>query len=276
MIKICLPEVDCSKYGLRYIGSRSRYATATAVSFVNNNLLLAASLLGKKIYLISLDDCQIIDSISTNTLPDLMDYKDNVIVTANTDSSTISLYKLEDNKISLIEDVVLNSKIFPHGCRFINEDVLITNKSRKNLGCFKYNIQSKKLKKIISDNYVTKDIIVNNNLSIVVSTEFVALAKPSKPPKSIIYLYDKKNDILDKLEIKGQTESVTAIDNNIFITDQYNGTIIHCKIKNNKIFLNKNIKGLDFPHGICSINDKVAVSNYGNNSIYLYNVNELT
>jgi hypothetical protein len=278
MIKICLPEIDCSKQVSRYIGTRSRYATATAVSFINDNLILVASLLGKKIYLVSLDDenYKIIDSISTNKFPDLMDYKDNLVVTANTNSSTISLYNVVDGKLSFIKDLILNSKILPHGCRFVgNDDIIITNKYRKNLGCFQFNFKTKKCKKIISDTYVTKDIFIQKELSILVSTEFVATSKPCKSTKSIISLYDKNNNFLSNLSIKGQTESVTAIDNNVFITDQYNDNIIHCKIQNNKINFINNIKGLDFPHGICSFNNKIAVSNYGNNSVYIYNINEI-
>jgi hypothetical protein len=277
MFKINLPEIDTSKHIKRYIGANYRYATATAISFIDNNTIIAASLLGKSIYLIKIleSNYEILDQIQTNTFPDLMDYKNSSIVTANTDSNTISFYKITNDKLSLVNDVSLHHTIHPHGCRFLDHNnVIITNKYKKNLGCFQYNISSNKIKKVISDSFVSKDVFIKDNLSIAVSTEFVALAKPSKPPKSNICLYSNYN-LLDSIQIKGQTESVTLLEDNIFITDQYNNTIIYCKLFNNKIKFFKNINGFNFPHGISSFNNKIAVSNYGDNSIQVYDIDEL-
>ncbi len=277
MIKIFLPEIDCSQHRVRYIGSRSRYATATAAAFIETNLILAASLLGRKIYLISFNESsyEILDSVSTTSLPDLIDYKNNIIVTAN-NSPTISLYHFSDNKISFAENIILDPIINPHGCRITDDGrILIASKSMKSPGVFEYDLKSRKCQKIISDTYCTKDISFYNDLCVTISTKFTALSNPSDPSKSIISLYDNKNNLLDSMPINGQGESIAIINDDIFITDQENDRLIHCKIHDKKIVFIKNTSSLSFPHGICSFNDNIAVSNYGNNSIYIYNVSEL-
>jgi hypothetical protein len=149
MLKFNLPDLDYSKYHKLYVGKRSRYSTATGVSFINENLIVAASLLGKSIYLIQLNDQehQIIDHIQCKTLPDLLDYRQGLIVTANNKSNTISLYNIKNNKLTLLNDILLDN-IYPHGCRFIdNENIIITNKYKNNLGCFIYNTKHNNINK---------------------------------------------------------------------------------------------------------------------------------
>ncbi len=54
MIKIQQPIEELKIAPEVTIGNRTRYSTATAVSFINENLLVAAAFNSKKIYLIEL------------------------------------------------------------------------------------------------------------------------------------------------------------------------------------------------------------------------------
>ena len=76
-MKYKLPDIDLSSDVFLYCGGSKRKATATDVIFINPNLILVSSLLGRKIYLIDITDNQfnIIDEIEFDGYVDLMDYK---------------------------------------------------------------------------------------------------------------------------------------------------------------------------------------------------------
>ena len=60
-----------------------------------------------------------------------------------------------------------------------------------------------------------------------------------------------------------------------FITVQGDDTVVHFKFVDNKLHIEKRIGGFNFPHGIDYKNNRIAITNYGDNTIRIFDVNEL-
>jgi hypothetical protein len=51
--------------------------------------------------------------------------------------------------------------------------------------------------------------------------------------------------------------------------------VLHFKFIDNKLSIVKRIGGFTFPHGVDCKNGKVAITNYGDNTIRIFDINEL-
>lgn len=282
MKKFTLPELDWTKYPKVTIGNRKRYSTATAVSYVNENLILAASFFGKKIYLIDLVGDKIIDEIDTKGNPDLMDYKNGIIVTSDypyaTPNGTASIFKLDNNKITYKETVALPPKTKAHGVGIIDDDnIVITSNSDHNRGCLFINRKTKEIKNFTNFELYPKDIYFTDDRFLIVTSESLPnIGDEVIVKESILYLFDKNSkEKLDELKFIGQTDSLVLNGEDGFITIQSDDALLHFKLKNDKLSFVKMIGGFDFPHGISQYNQKIAVSNYGENSIRIFDLSEL-
>ena len=252
------------------------------MTFINNNLIVVASLLNKKLYLIEINEngCLIINSVDTKHYPDLIDYKDGIIVMGNDpykDSyGSVSIYKLIENNFIHQKEIILKG-ISPHGIKILNESTLIlTDKSVTTGGCIFLEIESEILSRFSDLNYYSKDIFINGNLLLVVSSGGHASNNRTSSNQLILSLLDINDfTLLDQLYLEDLIESITLTNEHIFITSQNNDSIIYCKLIENKLTFIKKIGGFNFPHGISSFENKVAVTNYGDNSVEIYDLEEL-
>lgn len=284
--KYFLPDFDKSKFELIYAGKRKRYATATSVSFVNDNLLICASFLNKEIYLFDIKLKEIIYKIKSNYYIDLLDYKNNLIVTANLrykDSPTsVSLFTvdIENKKIIFIKDIILNpSCIEVHGVRIIDKNtIIITCTNDENRGILFYDIKNcKEIKRFNSFKYKPKDIFIDESknllyiLTTVTSPGFIKF----KVKESYICVYEYTTlKLIDQICFIGQTDCLTILEKDFtthgFVTLQDDDSLYHFKFEKNKLEFIDKIYGFNFPHGIASMKNTIAVSNYGDNSIQLF------
>ena len=85
MLKIEMPRKELTIAPEVTVGNRNRYSTATAVAFINENLLVSAAFNSKKLYLIELtpEGHNILQEVKTRHSPDLMVYKDGMILTSD-------------------------------------------------------------------------------------------------------------------------------------------------------------------------------------------------
>ena len=280
-----LPDFDLTKHRVVYAGDRPRYATATAASFVDNNTILVASYLNKKIYLIDITDntFNILSEVSTPHYPDLMDYKDGVIITTNrTDGDFnpggISVYNLIGNEILYKKTIIIDRLNQLHGCRVIDEkNFIITNTSNNERGVYTLNYDTEKTQIFNDFEYFPKDVWVYDDRVLIISSH----SRPSGTGKveitnSYIYLYEfpsyKK---IDELLFYGQTDSLTYHNGDGFITSQGQDSLLHFKINNDKFENVKLIDGFNFPHGVASNGEKLIVTNYGDNSIDILSLSDL-
>jgi hypothetical protein len=279
-----LPNFDTSKFNKVFVGNRNRYATATAVCFVDENKILVASFLNKTIYLIQLleNNYQILDKIEIYEYPDLMDYKNGMIITANMpntniNSSTLSILKLENDKIIFDKNIQLN-KIIPHGVRIVdNNNFIITCTNDINRGIFFVNYENGVENKFDDFKYFPKDIfLIGNRLYVSSSSSRPNGLNKVEIKNSILYLFDFPSlNKLDEVEFFGQTDALTIIENTGFITLQGQDSILQFEINQDKLKIIKEITGFDFPHGISSKENIVVVTNYGNNSFDVLSISEL-
>ena len=285
MIKIQQPIEELKIAPEVTIGNRTRYSTATAVSFVNDNLLVAAAFNSKKIYLIELLEdgtSKILDVVKAKNNPDLLDYKDGVILTSDypfmQPNGHGSLYDLVDNKIVFRKQIVLpNTKA--HGAEIVDDKtIIITSNSDHNRGVLFIDIESHQVIKNLNDfKHYPKDAFIKDNRILVVCAESLPqIGQTTVIKESILYLFDLNTlEKLDEVSFHGQTDSLTLSGEDGFITIQGDDTVLHFKLIDDKLSIIKRIEGFNFPHGIDATETKVAITNYGDNTIRIFELQEL-
>lgn len=283
MNKYFLPQIYNNNFYPVYIGNRQRYATSTGVSFINENLILVASYFGKKIYLVdtSKNSFNIIDEYETEFFIDLIDHKNGIITATHLpyqkSCGSVSLLSLNENKISFIKNIKLDGTK-PHSCTILDDSTLIvSNMADYNRGSLLLDINTEEYVLLDGINYYPKDACIYENKLFILSVESrPKINTPTKVGKSIIYLFNLNNlTKIDELEFFGQSDGITVNKNNGFITIQDIDSLQHFKINENKLILSKIISGFNFPHGISSFENKVAITNYGDNSVDIYEIEEL-
>ena len=266
------------------IGNRSRFSTATAVAFINENLLLSAAFNNKKLYLIELTENghNIIQEVKTKHSPDLMKYKDGFILTSDypcmEPDGHASIYDFIDGKIVFRKEIKLkNTKA--HGCEIVdNQTVIITSNSDHNRGILFLDIETGAIKQNLNNlKYYPKDVcIIGDYLFTVSSQSLPQIGMATVIKRSVIYVFNKNTlKKIDELSFHGQTDSILVNGEDGFITVQGDDTVLHFKFTNGKLSFIKSIAGFNFPHGIACIGSKVAITNYGDNSIRIFDIDEL-
>ena len=266
------------------IGNRSRFSTATAVAFINENLLLSAAFNNRKLYLIELTENghNIIQEVKTKHSPDLMKYKDGVILTSDypymEPDGHASIYDFIDGRIVFRKEIKLkNTKA--HGCEIVDsQTVIITSNSDHNRGILFLDIETGAIKQNLNNlKYYPKDVcIIGDYLFTVSSQSLPQIGMTTVIKRSVIYVFNKNTlKKIDELSFHGQTDSILVNGEDGFITVQGDDTVLHFKFTNGKLSFIKNIAGFDFPHGISSSGNKIAITNYGDNSIRIFDINEL-
>ena len=285
MIKIQQPIEELKIAPEVTIGNRTRYSTATAVSFVNDNLLVAAAFNSKKIYLIELLEdgtSKILDVVKAKNNPDLLDYKNGVILTSDYPfmqaNGHASLYDLVDNKIVFRKQIVLpNTKA--HGAEIVDDKtIIITSNSDHNRGVLFIDIESHQITKNLNDfKHYPKDAFIKDDRMLVVCAESLPqIGQTTVIKESILYLFDLNTlEKLDEVSFHGQTDSLTLSGEDGFITIQGDDTVLHFKLIDDKLSIVKRIEGFNFPHGIDATETRVAITNYGDNTIRIFELQEL-
>lgn len=285
MIKHFLPKIDLSNYNKLYCGTETRLATVTSVSFVNYNKILVTSLLGKMLYLIDItnNEFKIINQLYTGVYSDLIDYRNGIIISANALSPNhpdgiVSVYSLTNDDISFIKDFKIKDKLRIHGCRFLDDsNSLVASNDKNDSGLYFLNINNGQITKYVKFDLKVKDVYISGDRLFVVTSE----SAPTKRDKyidknSILYLYRLSTmEKLDELVFEGQADSICVVNNNGLITVQGKHSLFQFEVVSDKLIDKKYISGFNFPHGISYMNDRVIVTNYGDNSVDIYDVEEL-
>lgn len=284
MITIEMPRKELQIPPEVTVGNRNRYSTATAVAFINENLLVSAAFNSKTIYLIKLTETghEIVQTVKTRHNPDLMKYKDGVIVTSDypymEPNGHASIYDLVDNKIVFRREIPLvNTKA--HGCEIVDKDtIIITSNSDHNRGILFLNVANDAnvgVKKHFNNFlHYPKDVcIMGDVLFIVCAASLPQIGKTTVIKESILYAFDKNTlEKIDEITFHGQTDSIVIDGEDGYVTIQGDDTVLHFKFINNKLSIVKRIEGFNFPHGIALYGNKLAVTNYGDNTIRIFDL----
>ena len=266
------------------IGNRTRFSTATAVAFINENLFVSAAFNSRKLYLVEItpEGHNILQEVKTNHSPDLMKYKDGMILTSDypymEPNGHASIYDLVDERIVFRKEIpVKDTKV--HGCEIVDDKtIIITSNSDHNRGIMFLDVANDALKQNFKNiQHYPKDVcIVGDVLFTVCAASLPQIGKTTVIRESIVYAFDKNTlEKLDEQTFHGQTDSIVVNGEDGFITIQGDDTVLHFKFTNGKLSIIKRIGGFSFPHGISSIEDKIAVTNYGDNTIRIFTLDEL-
>lgn len=280
-MKYFLPEFPLTQHERFYVGERQRYATATDVKFIDDKFLLAAQLLNQTLYLIDYSNgFEIIDSIKVNFRPDLIDYKNNLIVTSNqTDKGSvnggISLYEIKENKLLLIKDFVIDN-VQGHGCKIIdNENILFSSISELTLGIFNLNIKTGEYYKIYTGEKFIRDMDFKDEYLFIISAPGSPVTTPNRGSKNKITCLNYKTlEVMSEIYYGKQADSIVIKGDLCFLSSQITDEVFCFKINDINLDYFGKIEGFDFPHGLDIYNDLIAVSNYGDNSIQIENYKE--
>ena len=287
MLRIEMPRKELTIEPQVTVGNRNRYSTATAVAFINDNLFVSAAFNSKKLYLVELtpEGHNILQEVKTRHSPDLMKYKDGVILTSDypymEPNGHASIYDLIDGRIVFRKEIpVPNTKV--HGCEIVDKNTfIVTSNSDHNRGIMFFsdaNDGNDALKRIFSDlKHYPKDVcIVGDVLFTVTSESLPQIGKTTVIKESIIYAFDKNTlEKIDEITFHGQTDSIVVEGEDGYITIQGDDTVLHFKFDGKQLSIIKRIGGFNFPHGISCLNGRVAVTNYGDNTIRIFEEDEL-
>jgi hypothetical protein len=284
MLRIEMPRKELTIAPEVTIGNRTRFSTATAVAFITDTLFVSAAFNSKKIYLIELTENghNILQEIKTNHSPDLMKYKDGMILTSDypfmESNGHASIYNFVNGKIVFKKEIPLaNTKA--HGCEIIDSStIIITSNSDHNRGIMFLDVASGALKQNFNEfKHYPKDVcIVGDVLFAVCAASLPQIGKTTVIRESIVYAFNKNTlEKIDEATFHGQTDSIVVNGEDGFITIQGDDTVLHFKFVDNKLSIVKRIGGFNFPHGIASIGEKIAITNYGDNTIRIFTIDEL-
>jgi hypothetical protein len=284
MLRIEMPRKELTIAPEVTVGDRKRYSTATAIAFINENLFVSAAFNSKKLYLIELTENghNILQEVKTRHSPDLMKYKDGMILTSDypfmEPNGHASIYNLVDGRIVFRKEIpVVNTKV--HGCEIVDKDtIIVTSNSDHNRGIMYLDVISDELKQNFKDvQHYPKDVcIVGDVLFTVCAASLPQIGKTTVIRESIVYAFDKNTmQKIDEQTFHGQTDSIVVNGEDGFITIQGDDTVLHFKFVDNKLSIVKRIGGFNFPHGVASLGNKVAVTNYGDNTIRIFTLDEL-
>lgn len=266
-MKIYLPKLDITNKSWWYAGKRKRQATATGVRFVEDNLLVA-HYLGKKLYLLNLSG-DVLSEIDTKYETDLLDIKGNLIACTNLFEKKISLFHLTDTLSFYKYLTVPFSHI--HGV-FIEQDFILCT-TEDSLVMVDFDSNCVVLKKFEDQ---PKDVFVYGPYTIVASTKgLVKAGSVEVPPKATTIHLIKDGITLSQISIDGQADGITYKPNDLFtiyVTLQDIDSIAEITLIDEKLEFKKYIKEFNFPHGVHYSNNKLAVTNYGDNSISIVDV----
>ena len=284
MIKIEMPRKELTIAPEVTVGDRTRFSTATAVAFITDTLFVSAAFNSRKLYLVEItaEGHNILQEVKTRHTPDLMKYKDGVILTSDyphgEPNGHASIYDFIEGKIVFRKEIALiNTKA--HGCCIIDDKtIIITSNSDDNRGLLFIDVTSNKIIKCFNNfQHYPKDVcIVGDVLFTVCAASLPQIGKTTVIKESIVYAFDKNTlEKIDEATFHGQTDSIVVNGEDGFITIQGDDTVLHFKFVDNKLHIEKRISGFNFPHGVDYKNNRIAITNYGDNTIRIFDVNEL-
>lgn len=286
MLSIKLSDLNRSHYGPLYVGNTQRLATATSIRFIDSSHLCVSHLVGMYIQLYMFDfntkSFKLLDQIDTTyngktCITDLMDRKENLLVTSNFDLGTQTFYKIENNKLTFYKELpdFFYGKQRCHGIKFYNDDIIcFTLNSKFSVMFVDYNRKEVLYQFDYLPNYNPKDIAFTSDYKMIIvysTSNITPLISENKRKSTIVYLEfnvkDKTHTILDEYDIHNHhADSITFKKGVIFLGNQIEDTIDTLSL-NNRISHIETINGFNKPHGVDVYDDFLGVSNYGDNTI---------
>ena len=289
-MNIIIEEPNRAKKSTFYVGSNSRLATLTDVCFTSPNHLITAHLVGECLHYIKYDfEGKTSSVLSTtestfdgaNTIVDLIKFDGSKrIIASNFDAGSATLYELYDGKIEHLKDINLpEGKGNCHGASFFEEEIVCLSTNKNYL--FFIDIYTEEILAEFRLPHHIKDICAYRQSELLLC---FAIASPSEQIKptygsGVYYIHvdleKKKLSIIDKHYFWPAAFDAICRDkrtNVFYVTDQFGCRVISFTIPKRKIDPLGEYRGFDFPHGIDINQSILAITNYGNSSLDLLDI----
>ena len=278
-----------------YFGNKKRFSTLTSVVLINPNLLVTCSYYSRQIFLINFNidtnfykilDVKHTYSNKIIVSTDLITYNGEYIITSNFLTRSISIYKINNNKILFIKTII-NTNLGPHhGIKSYPDDkniIFFTTSGSKNKKCGIYaiNLEDKTYKPILSiteNNMLAKDVCFLTNFMFGIYCENCPNFIEKNSYSSKVIKYDLH---LDSTKIKElilpdcHVDCIQQYKNNIYITSEEvysNGFIYEL---DEDLNLLRKLGNFSFPHGLDIKYNIFAITEYGTSILNLIKEDEI-
>lgn len=282
------------------IKDKTRNSGLTSVCFVDQDRVLCADFNDKRVYLASIRDgaLEILDTHPTvnadsdHVQTDLMDYHDGRFVVSNFYQGSVSIYRLEGDKICFDGELNHNDYIGLHGVRFIPGHpglLWITYCGVKNKCHQIIDIETKEVIHHIDTDQKCQDVaFVDGRAVVFARTDHIkeGSAKARLFSKkwwmyASAYIYEVPSDLrndapkfLNKWKGKGHIDACKSHNGEIYAANQYLDRVdVFALSAKGKLSLNRTIKGMEMPHGLDLYDGKLAVTNYGDQTLRVMELN---
>jgi hypothetical protein len=223
---------------------------------------------------------------------ELMDYNANtheLIVSVY--NSVLLLYKITDDKIQHIRTILPPANVVGpiHGVKFHprlqNTFVIATIHNNKTAGIYYLNLTGDVILQYHSNEWYCKDIAFiddeeNGEYIIGIFSNGKVTKNTANGYNTKIVIFRVENNLLQLISEKYienyHSDSCVYKSGKLYLTLQgfEYGEVRMYNIKSNEIQLTNTITDLNFPHGIDVLNNKIAITSYGNISVIIKHISQ--
>ena len=285
-LQVQLEDLRRPEWRPLYVGDRARYATATAVRFLDPCTIVCCSLLAHKIYLIRFDlargshevlGCSETTHAGSPVETDLCDADaSGLIVTSNCDGGSMSLYRRIGDEVRHERDLATGlAGNYCHGARFCGPDVVAATALRAPRGVHFFDLSTMRKLLYIETAGLAKDVcfLPGDRAAIVTTDGAPSAERSSDRHASEILLVELdigrgKHRLLNRQSYDaGQLDSVAAYGDRLFAVDSPGGRVLVVDARTLRQV--DQVDGYDFPHGVDVNHGLMAVACYGTNAVHV-------
>jgi hypothetical protein len=288
-----IPLPDLTGRGLRpvYLERRSRYATVTSVKLLDPETLVCASFLEKKLYLVRFDVEQgthrILDEIATTHrgVPVETDLADadpsgELIALSNFHHGSLGLYRRDGERLAFVRDLDCGLDAKVHGVKFSSCDLVAVTVGSSPTGVRFFDLASGRPAVHVDLPLKTQDVAFLSEREMIVLAVHGAPRRRRQADYGSDVCRVRFDPVSGRCEVgplrtfeDTHFDACVLHDGRLFLTDQRNDRVEI--LDPDSLTIVGSLEGYDFPHGIDVRFGRIAVSNYGTNTIDLRRVADL-
>jgi hypothetical protein len=275
-----------------FVAKRKRLATVTSVRFLDDHHLIAAHLVGQRLFLVWFDfdtRCYAIeDELETTfegkpTITDLLDIDGRGrIATSNLHAFAVSLYQIRDGRMAHERDLPIRDgqEGNCHGIQFVPPGDVVCATCTTN-GRYIYFLSpetGETLYRFNDDDWMAKDVVfIDSKRMIVISSDGgPTRARRSKyQSKASLIEIDiaaRRHETISELTMPScHVDGCVYADGLLYFTDGIRDVVRVCRMTGDVLSLEGSLPGYNFPHGIDVLPSAglMAVTNYGSSDIVI-------
>ncbi|MCK7593779.1 glycosyltransferase family 4 protein [Pseudomarimonas salicorniae] len=293
-LKLVLPHSNNSQFpDPFFVGGRPRFARCSSVKFVGEDLLVATSLIGQRMYLARFDiatgrtrieGCIVTRDSQGAVSTDLMDF-DGVdrLVTSNCEHRSISLYRVTDRGIEFEKSIRLEDAQagYCHGVKFVpgRTDLVAVACSTGGHCVFLLSIETgQTVFRHTEGEWKPKDVcFAAPGRMLVASMAEHIDTRPGCVNRSRLSLlaFEPGSDagqVLDSVEVEDcQMDGCLHLAGRVLVANQARDQILIFELEGERLKAAGELGGFEFPHAVDvdASGRLLAVASYGDNSVTL-------